>query len=491
MDLTSRVSAMPFLGRRSHARPFKWILCCLALFTAYPVSPSDMTHSAPGLADSEAFFLGVDFFSGNRGMHTYPGVIEQLARGRVPMSILENLGFILREGRPIGLTIKTVNGQVDGHRQEKFVGVISCAYCHTGKAAGIVIPGLANKRIDLRALGYWGIGLDLASDTGTHAYSPDIERLVANSQRMFAILDNPAFTSPTAGLVDNNILKKTFFQVFGLDYGDEPRAFLNKPGHLWGIGEKKKLGLFWGAEGSGQAIGWKVGPEIMNGQTAENIRRPDYAQKIGEVEFHIERLQPPAYPYAIDENLAFGTGKALFAANCGKCHGSYRKNADGTAQYQVPKLVPWRVVRTDPNRSGFFDQRLWSAIEESGFSDLLLKSGSQDMERPSYVAPRLEGIWSRFPYLHNTSVPTLMDLLTPAELRPVLFSLKEAGEEAMFDQHDVGLKTGAPDPDLLEHLSPEWVYDVRNPGHSNRGHEFGTDLAESDKRAIIEYLKTL
>lgn len=460
------------------------LLLWSALFTVCPVSANE-------LSNSEEFFLEVDFFYDNKGMHTYPGLVDQIARGLVPATMLEHIGFVLRDGKPIGFTTKTINGWVDGRKQEKHIGVISCAYCHTGKAAGIIIPGLANKSIDLRTLGYWGIGLDLKSDGMTHTYSPELESLITNSQRMFAVLENPAFSSPTVGLIDNNILKKTFFQAFGLRYDDKVRAFLNKPGHLWGLKEKKKLGLFWGGEGSGHSIGWKVGPEIMNGQTAVNIRKKNYFQKVSEVENHVEQFQPPKYPFEINENLAFGTGKSLFTGRCQKCHGDYQKKPGGSAIYQVPKLIPWRVVKTDPNRSKFFDSELWSAIEESEFSDLLLKSGSQDMDRPSYIAPRLEGVWSRFPYLHNASVPTLMDLLTTPESRPVTFSLKKSGEKETFDQYRVGLKVDAPGTPQDPGLSRAWVYDVKRPGQSNQGHAFGIDLSEKQKLALIEYLKTL
>jgi hypothetical protein len=33
--------------------------------------------------------------------------------------------------------------------------------------------------------------------------------------------------------------------------------------------------------------------------------------------------------------------------------------------------------------------------------------------------------------------------------------------------------------------------DTRLPGNANTGHLFGTDLPAADKRALIEYLKTL
>ena len=35
------------------------------------------------------------------------------------------------------------------------------------------------------------------------------------------------------------------------------------------------------------------------------------------------------------------------------------------------------------------------------------------------------------------------------------------------------------------------ILDTRLPGNSNAGHEFGTDLSNADRAALIEYLKTL
>jgi len=84
-----------------------------------------------------------------------------------------------------------------------------------------------------------------------------------------------------------------------------------------------------------------------------------------------------------------------------------------------------------------------------------------------------------------------MDLLTAPESRPVIFSLKDAGEKDMFDQRNVGLNTAAPDALRHGNLLQAWVYDVNKPGQSNRGHEFGIDLSAMQKLALIEYLKTL
>src|SRR5258707_8304715 len=65
-------------------------------------------------------------------------------------------------------------------------------------------------------------------------------------------------------------------------------------------------------------------------------------------------------------------------------------------------------------------------------------------ERRGYFAPRLVGIWSRFPYLHNGSVPNLAALLESPELRPRAFSLSDAGDERRFDPVAVGLTLPEP-----------------------------------------------
>ena len=109
------------------------------------------------------------------------------------------------------------------------------------------------------------------------------------------------------------------------------------------------------------------------------------------------------------------------------------------------------------------------------------------------MAPILSGLWATAPYLHNGSVPTLWHLMTP-ESRPARF---QVGGHAL----DFGLMgiAGAADAEGTYRYpagSAPWsvpeVYDTRQPGMGNGGHEESfSDLAEAEKRALIEYLKTL
>lgn len=94
----------------------------------------------------------------------------------------------------------------------------------------------------------------------------------------------------------------------------------------------------------------------------------------------------------------------------------------------------------------------------------------------AYKARPMNGIWATAPYLHNGSVLTLADLLLPAKERQAKFRL---GTNA-FDPDGVGLKNQGP-----------FEFDTSLPGNSNAGHEYGTDLSADQRKALLEYLKTL
>jgi hypothetical protein len=73
-------------------------------------------------------------------------------------------------------------------------------------------------------------------------------------------------------------------------------------------------------------------------------------------------------------------------------------------------------------------------------------------------------------------VRTLWDVLTPPAERPKSF--RTGSTE--FDAEGVGLR----DDGLF-------VYETKQPGKSNAGHLFGTDLSRDQRTALIEYLKSL
>jgi cytochrome c553 len=113
---------------------------------------------------------------------------------------------------------------------------------------------------------------------------------------------------------------------------------------------------------------------------------------------------------------------------------------------------------------------------------------------PSYKPRPLAGMWATAPFLHNGSVPTVYDLLSPVAERPKTFRVGSRE----YDPVKLGLKQ----PD-----SGFWVYDTSLEGNHNTGHEFnvgykewkegdppahgliGPLLTPDERFAIIEHLK--
>ncbi|MGH6868575.1 MAG: di-heme-cytochrome C peroxidase [Methylocella sp.] len=100
-----------------------------------------------------------------------------------------------------------------------------------------------------------------------------------------------------------------------------------------------------------------------------------------------------------------------------------------------------------------------------------------------FEARVLQGIWAAAPYLHNGSVPTLYDLLLPSDQRPKAFKIGPA-----YDKVKVGL---ASEQTKFDYTLNTTGCNDRNSGNSNCGHEFGTKLPPEEKKALLEYLKTL
>jgi hypothetical protein len=95
----------------------------------------------------------------------------------------------------------------------------------------------------------------------------------------------------------------------------------------------------------------------------------------------------------------------------------------------------------------------------------------------SYKARSLNGIWATAPYLHNGSVPNLWELMKPSAQRVQQFHVGSR----QYDAVNVGFDTA----------SGASLFDTRLPGNSNAGHDFGTNLSDEQKWALIEYMKSL
>jgi hypothetical protein len=109
---------------------------------------------------------------------------------------------------------------------------------------------------------------------------------------------------------------------------------------------------------------------------------------------------------------------------------------------------------------------------------------------PAYPARPLDGYWATGPFLHNGSVRTLYQLLSPVNERESSFWLGSWE----FDPVEVGFVNGK--------VKGGFLYDTSLVGNSNAGHEFhdaapntpgviGPSLTREQRLDIIEYMKVM
>jgi hypothetical protein len=146
----------------------------------------------------------------------------------------------------------------------------------------------------------------------------------------------------------------------------------------------------------------------------------------------------------------------------------------------IGQTVALSAVGTDPERLNSFTPELAARMNTIGngkpwkFSHFRKTDG--------YASMPLDGVWLRAPYLHNGSVPTLRDLLNAPEQRPAVFW---RGYD-VYDFEKGGFVSSGPEAERAG-----FRFDTTARGNSRSGHTYGVDLAESAKRELVEYLKTL
>lgn len=194
-------------------------------------------------------------------------------------------------------------------------------------------------------------------------------------------------------------------------------------------------------------------------------------------------LEPPKYPLPVDPKLA-KDGEAVFSDHCARCHGTY-----GDKWTYPNKVIPLKDIGTDPRRFEGITTKFGEYYAKSWFAH-----DYGPIETDGYQAPPLDGVWATAPYLHNGSVPTLYHVLN-SKSRPKVFTRSFRTEREDYDAKNVGWKVDvlekAPDATGMKPIEFRKVYDTTKAGRSNGGHTYGDKLSEDERRAVIEYLKTL
>ncbi|USU02274.1 di-heme-cytochrome C peroxidase [Pseudomonas siliginis] len=303
------------------------------------------------------------------------------------------------------------------------------------------------------------------------------------------------------------------------------------------------------ARNIGEALG--VGATLNffdgNGQPLQGAERYPSSVRVRDlhaIEETLQQLKPPTWPEdlfgAIDKPLAT-RGRALFAENCAGCHVP-RQSQEGERWVQHLHMIPVEVIGTDPNAANNvashrfdlsalqwdvkelekMDVRLHpepkapldlsqlsvakglayvtAFVENRAYRDAQITPEEKPRvdgfglpigvrEKVAYKARPLAGVWATAPFLHNGSVPSIYQLLSPQDERATTF-YKGTLE---YDPRHLGYRT--------EPFTNGFLFDTRISGNHNSGHEFragargngviGRLLQPEERWALLEYLKVL
>jgi hypothetical protein len=311
--------------------------------------------------------------------------------------------------------------------------------------------------------------------------------------------------------------------------------------HLWGMAQQQyaqwdarvhsSIGRNVGAMMAGYGKNWiEVTDGKIDFKTTVNV---DNVVRFEEL---YKRLKTPLWKDLADQNIvphldpeSISRGKVIYAKACLSCHSiqpestapnsfgnSYWKstifpapmvgteenhlNADRERRAIIPTALADRYRQSFGNEAVAADGTVSGQISRSFFVGATLQSYFIDNKIPlekialmsncrdnSFVqtqsglkAKSLEGIVWTAPFLHNGSVPTLMDLLKTAHNRPKQFYMGCQN----YDVSEVGYSCD-------KSSQNGFLFDTRLEGNSNKGHEYGTDLNNFEKEDLITYLKSL
>ena len=392
-----------------------------------------------------------------------------------------SLGLTWEEGKetPVGISKKTIGFPRQG---------ITCAICHsptyrkTPEDKPVIVPAGPSNKFDsqsflrfffacandprfnsdyiLDAIAYNHDLSWLETQLYRYLIIPQTKKALLEQQESYAWMDSRPNWGP--GRIDPfNPVK---FRTLSLPVDDT-------------IGNSDMMSLWNQKQHQGFALHWdgletSLTETVNTGAIGDGATRKSIdIEGLQRVEQYITQLDPPKYPFEINQSLA-ETGKPIFDNNCASCH-AFGGEKTGT-------VIPLAEVGTDRHRLDMWTQE--AADDYNEYAEGYEYDFDELRKTDGYLSVSLDGLWLRAPYLHNGSVPYLQDLLETPENRTKVFY---RGYD-VYDPDKVGF--------IAEGAEAEKVgfkYDTSVPANGNQGHLYGTDLPTKDKTALIEYLKTL
>ncbi len=359
--------------------------------------------------------------------------------------------------------------------------VPNCLQCHAQVFEGKLYIGLGNTFQDFSNLGQANDAKTKAVRAAMQMFAPRYYNAATPLIRAFGQI-YPYMQTEVQGVNAADRLASLLAahrNAETLDWSDS--ALLDIPNEViptdvpaWWL-LKKKNAMFYNGFGRGDFGKFLLLSNLLTEKdTAEAKATTAHS---GDLLTYIKSIQPPKYPFKINTEMA-ARGKEIFIVTCSKCHGNY-----GGEESYPNLLIPESLIGTD---SALFKTNYQNAQFINWFNKSWYATGNNPAKLvPSngYVAPPLDGIWITAPYLHNGSVPTLEALLNSKE-RPKFW--RRNFKNPQYDYENVGWKY-----ETVDNVTDKQTYNTTLEGYKNTGHTFGDGLSESDRKNLIEYLKTL
>jgi mono/diheme cytochrome c family protein len=432
------------------------------------------------------------------------------ARGEGPYTVF---GFLYEPARtghaePRDLPIGIARRDVRGVEMVWF----NCAVCHTGTVRETeggprrLVAGMAANNLDLHR--FVAFVADIADDPRIAAGSL-IAAIEAGGTRL-GLVDRLLWRFVVAPGLREGLLERraqlapllamqpawgpgrvdTFnpYKVVQL----RQRAGTGEPSQ-W-IGASDFPTIFYQRERAGMQLHWdgnnpslaerNLSAAIGAGLVLDRATAADHAS-IRRVATWLLDLPAPPSPLRVDANAALlAEGQRLYMRDCAACHGFQEGARYRFEGAQLGRVTPIAAVGTDRARlDSYTPDFVATQHRVLGLTAFVKTDG--------YANHPLDGLWLRGPYLHNGAVPTLEALLMPPAERPRFFlrgddTLDRARggfSSETFETEGACLAAARRGPRLF-------CFDTHQPGNGNGGHEYGTQLGQSERAALLAYLRT-
>lgn len=355
----------------------------------------------------------------------------------------------------------------------------NCLYCHAQKFGDSLIIGMGNSLSDYT----------MPQDATMKMMEMAVNFLASEKEKQAAAAflkagraSYPYMVAETKGVNVADRLTTVLashrdpasFQWIEKEKLDIPKEVIPTDVPAWWL-LKKKRAMFYNGFGRGDFSRFLMASNLLT--VSDTTESAEVLTHFDNVLAYLYILKAPAYPHSINEQLA-ANGKALFEKSCSGCHGTY-DNDDSYPNL----LIPTSIVKTD---STLVNTNFSSNVFLNWFGKSWFTTGNRPaalVPFKGYIAPPLDGVWCTAPYLHNASIPNLETLLN-SKARPTFW--KRNFDNPVYDYENLGYQ-----------YTTETRQDSRNTynttlkGYSNGGHTFGDKFTAAERKAVIEYLKTL